>query len=217
MCYLAANIFVNFMPHAQLNFIFENGNAKPVQYLNVFLGDSSEVLVLENQHFTPSVAANFMPSSLVSTLSHPSVQPPTLCPYLEEDKPPPLPPRRKRESSFSCGEQSPIRAVPERSHIFPRADAGAPPLPPRRSESTHQAPPLLVSRTSLTMSNSGVLHRPPSHGSSHHGAFSSTPPHTPVATDTWSHLSVNGERSRSVTPELPPKTYKVMHSRKQSS
>ena len=163
-----------------------------------------------------SVAANFVPSSLVSTLS-PPIQPPTPCPYLEEDKPPPLPPRRKRESSFSCGEQSPIRAVPERPHIFPRADAGAPPLPPRRSDSTHQAPPLLVSRTSLTMSNS-VLHRPPSHhGSSHHGAFSSTLPHTPVVTDTWSHLSVNGERSRSVTPELPPKTYKVMHSRKQSS
>ena len=157
------------------------------------------------------VSAGLPLSSLAGSLL-PPVQPAPLQPQPEVDKPPPLPPRRKRESSFSCGEQSPIRAVPERPHIFPRADAGAPPLPPRRSDTAHQAPPLLMSRTSLTMSNS-VLHRPPSH----HSVVSSTLPHMAVVSDTWSHLSVNGERSRSVTPELPPKTYKVMHSRKQSS
>ena len=158
------------------------------------------------------VSAGVTLSNLATSQCQPVLPAPPQ-PQPEEDKPPPLPPRRKRESSFSCGEQSPIRAVPERPHIFPRADAGAPPLPPRRSDAAHQAPPLLVSRTSLTMSNS-VLHRPPGH----HGAgVGSMLPHTAVAAESWSHLSVNGERSRSVTPELPPKTYKVMHSRKQSS
>lgn len=118
------------------------------------------------------------------------------------DRPPPLPPRvKKRESSSlsGTGELSPVRQHPDAPFLPPRE--GAPPLPPRRND--------LVHNTQTLPRNIGLA-RPPLSGSSltlprRNSDRDSTP------------VNINGDRGGSVTPELPPKTYRGSHSRKQSS
>ena len=116
------------------------------------------------------------------------------------DKPPPLPPRvKKRESSLSgTGELSPIRQHPDAPFLPPRE--GAPPLPPRRNDLVHIQ--TLPRNTGLT--------RPPLGGSS------LTLPRRNSDRDA-TPVNINGDRGGSITPELPPKTYRGSHSRKQSS
>ena len=130
----------------------------------------------------------------VSTLTGHSIQP-------SMDKPPPLPPRvKKRESSLSgTGELSPVRQHPDAPFLPPRE--GAPPLPPRRNELVHTIQTL--------PRNIGII-RPQLPGAS------TTLPRRNSDRDA-TPVNINGDRGGSVTPELPPKTYRCSHSRKQSS
>lgn len=130
-----------------------------------------------------------------------AVTPPMLTPQQSEpvdddDVPPPLPPRRKRELSTGCGELSPVRMV--EPPVLPPRDA--PPLPPRMGHSSH----------TMLQRHSMPLHAPPSRGARTLPRQSSQEHFAQLG------LGVNGDRSGSVTPELPPKTYRAS-SRKQSS
>ncbi len=116
------------------------------------------------------------------------------------DMPPPLPPRRKRDSSLGFGDMSPIRQAPDAPVLPPRD--GAPPLPPRQTSS----------HNTLPRAQSMTLARPPFPSSA-----SMTLPRRNSDREYPPPLNINGERGGSVTPELPPKTYKVTHTRKQSS
>lgn len=120
------------------------------------------------------------------------------------DPPPPLPPRPKRESSIGAPELSPIRKLAEGPLLPPRESTNteAPPLPPRRTD---------MSVFTLPRTQSMTLARPPV------SSASMTLPRRNSEREAPPPLNINGERAGSVTPELPPKTYRMTHSRKQSS
>ena len=121
----------------------------------------------------------------------------TLQPLAPVDKPPPLPPRVKKSSVSGTGELSPSRQHPNAPLVPPRE--GAPPLPPRRNDPVHtQTLPRNVGPTRPPLGSSLTLPRRNSDRDS-----------TPV--------NINGDRGGSITPELPPKTYRGSHSRKRSS
>lgn len=123
---------------------------------------------------------------------------------LSVDQPPPLPPRRpynplNKPRDLSTGELAPVLQAADAPTLPPR-DTTAPPVPPRR-EQTQQTLPRAHSMT--IQRQSPVV-------------TSTTLPRRNSERDHVT-LNVNGERGGSDTPELPPKTYRVTHARKQSS
>ena len=142
-----------------------------------------------------------MPATSTSNMMLPPPTPTHVAPPGgDASMPPPLPPRtRKRETSI--GELSPIRVqqAPDAPVLPPRGSEGfPPPLPPRRD----------LSHSSLPRAQSMSIPRPvQSHG------LSAT---LPRRNSDREHINYNGAAG-SVTPELPPKTYRYSHSRKQSS
>ena len=146
-------------------------------------------------------------SSHFARLSPPpdSPRPPVLRPLkpitpVQGDVPPPLPPRRRNNQLSSGGEQSPVRQHPDAPVLPPRDPNPAPPLPPRRD----------LSQQTLPRTQSMNIQRQQLPGSS------MTLPRRNSERD-QAAVTTNGERCGSDTPELPPKTYRVTHSRKQSS
>ncbi len=145
--------------------------------------------------------------SINSSSTITSIQTMTSASTITMDLPPPLPPRvKKRDSTLRGGVGDP----PLSPH---HQNAGAPDLPPRDT----QAPPLPPRRDqTLPRNMSGMGGRPPSAPSP--GTSSPRRNSEEPRRDRDSlPANINGERERSVTPELPPKTYRGAHSRKQSS
>ncbi len=149
--------------------------------------------------------------SINSSSTITSIQTMTSASTITMDTPPPLPPRvKKRDSTLRGGVGEP----PLSPH---HQNAGAPDLPPRDT----QAPPLpprrgdLVDRQTHPRNRDGMVGRPPSAPSP--GTSSRRNSEEPRRDRDSLPANINGERERSVTPELPPKTYRGAHSRKQSS
>ncbi len=154
-----------------------------------------------------SSIGNFSISSQSTITTLQSIQSVGSASTITMDTPPPLPPRVKKHPILRAGGEpplSPIHQHPDAPHLPPR-DSQAPPLPPRRND--------LVDRQTLPR-NVGLTGRPPSGPGP--GASSSTLPRRNPDRDSLP-ANINGERGGSVTPELPPKTYRAAHSRKQSS
>ena len=143
--------------------------------------------------------------------------------------PPPLPPRLKRESSAGSGSEltlSPVKTPPDINAAMIPAATAVPPLPPR----TRNINSTLVNR-SLGI-DPLMAHTLPAHVPRriplHNNAVMTLPrrnserDYLAAAQPQFVNV-VNGggsERGGSVTPELPPKTYRsrsVIHSRQQSS
>lgn len=142
--------------------------------------------------------------------------------------PPPLPPRRKRESSSGC-ELSPIRtvapALPAKAAAAAKNDALPPPIPPRGNRerggsvgydqfiSFHHHHHHLIEQGNMTLPRQRTQYHP--------GALSTLPRRNSerdYLSNQPQFVNVNGDRGGSVTPELPPKTYRsIVHSRQQSS
>ena len=148
----------------------------------------------------------FVAGSGTSAASTPPVRP-----SYPDVPPPPLPPRPKRESSYGYLELSPVRKAPDVPLLPPRdgerpSGSDAPPLPPRRTTDSSLSHVFTLPRTqSMTLARVPVSNA------------SMTLPRRNSERDAPPPLNINGERAGSVTPELPPKTYRMTHSRKQSS
>ena len=111
------------------------------------------------------------------------------------DTPPPIPPRSYNQNK-NCGELSPCRPATD-APVLPPRNQGAPPVPPRRDPSQQTLPraqSMNIPRQQIPVT-------------------SMTLPRRNSERDQQVSMNVNG----SDTPELPPKTYRVTHSRKQSS
>lgn len=165
-----------------------------------------------NTPLTPPATDVFSNSSGVSGNFSSAFSALTLTSPQEEDiptlSPPPLPPRQRDRDSLSCSLDSvppmPSSQTPlEPPSLPPRdnRDSIPPPVPPRRD----------IAYGSLTRAQSMSLSRPPTHT-----PFSSTLPRRnsernyPTPTD----FNVNGDNT---IPELPPKTYKHIHTWQQIS
>ena len=139
--------------------------------------------------------------------------------------PPPLPPRVKREYSAGGGSGSELSS-PVTTTTPPTEDT-APPLPPRqrnlnsilnRSLGITAATSPISSQTlprerRIPLHNNAVMTLPRRNSERDHLASAQ-----PQFVNVNGGAGGGGERGGSVTPELPPKTYRsVIHSRQQSS
>lgn len=143
---------------------------------------------------------------------HPPPPPLDLHPQPGVELPPPLPPRKKRDTGSSSSELSPVKLTPT------AVENTAPPLPPRRERNINSVLNRSLGMEPLTTSTLPRNTRIPLH----HNAMLTLPRRNSerdyMSAVQPSFVNVNGERGGSVTPELPPKTYKSgVHSRQQSS
>lgn len=134
-------------------------------------------------------------------------------------QPPPLPPRRRNRDSTNS-DVFLTQTTPDPPQIPPRGNP-PPPVPPRRDSMFNNTLPRSHSVSQQTRNSSSSL-------STHNNSSATLPRYSMVEKDTAtrsllpSMLNVNGDNTgapptQSVTPRLPPRTYRIAHSRQRSS